>query len=192
MEHGHYRSQEPDRSILVWICLMVAVVLACASAIARAEPRDAIGDAGSTATAYKADKTDTEHLVWAARICYLEATWRESDCVAMLWVATKRAQRVGRFWLDVVRRYSAIDAHNPRAAEVRTYPWGDVPGKPEPFNQRWLRLRELVSEFADGRHSDPCPRAEHWGGSMDHARGRMIPARCAASTANTFYAVKKR
>ena len=45
-------------------------------------------------------------------------------------------------------------------------------------------------EFASGQHEDPCPRAEHWGGSMDKPKGRMIRARCAVSTVNTFYAVR--
>ena len=185
MKQSHYRSEEPDRAFLVWMCLMIAVVLACASAIARAE-------VPAPAEPAEVEKLGSSQLIWAARTCYLEASFRESDCVALLFVAQKRASRVNRPWLDVLRAYSAINANNPRAKEVREYPWGDIPGKPDPFNARWLRLRELVSEVADGRHTDPCPRAEHWGGSMDHARGRMVPARCAASTANIFYAVKKR
>lgn len=131
------------------------------------------------------------HLVWAARACYLEATWRESDCIALLYVVQKRAERVERPWLDVLRDYSALFASNPRAQEVRAYPWADVPSKSEGWNRRWRRLRELVVEFASGQHDDPCPRAEHWGGKMDKPRGRMVKARCAASTANTFYAVTK-
>ena len=94
---------------------------------------------------------DPQQLVWAARVCYLEATWRESDCVALLYVAKKRAHRVGREWLDVLREYSAIHAHNARAAEIRTYPWGDVPNMTDGFNRHWLRLRELVSEFVAGK-----------------------------------------
>jgi hypothetical protein len=131
-----------------------------------------------------------DNLIWAARICYLEATWRESDCIALLWVAQKRAQRVDRPWLDVLHDYSALHVNKPRALEVREFPWGDIPGKSAAFNRRWQRLRELVVEVASGQRPDPCPRAEHWGGKMDHPRGRMVPARCSASTANTFYAVR--
>jgi hypothetical protein len=160
--------------------LTITAALACGSLIARAETPDAT----------LAMAVNPMELVWAARVCYLEATWRESDCVALLYVAKKRANRVGRSWLDVLREYSAINARNARATEVRAYPWGDVPQMPEGFNRRWQRLRDLVSEFVEGKQQDPCPRAEHWGGSMDHPRGRMIPARCAASTVNTFYAVK--
>jgi hypothetical protein len=195
MKHDHYRSEEPDRSFLVWMCLIVAVVLACASAIARAEATTlarAVTPAAVQPAVAQVETLDSSQLIWAARACYLEASFRESDCIALLYVVQKRANRVNRSWVDVLRAYSAINANNARAKEVREYPWADIPGKPEPFNERWLRLRELVSEFADGQHADPCPRAEHWGGSMDHARGRMVPARCAASMANTFYAVKKR
>lgn len=130
------------------------------------------------------------HLVWAARACYIEATFRESDCIALLWVARKRAERSDRNWLELLSDYSAVHANTPRAKEVRGYPWGDVEGKTTVWNRQWHRLRELVVEFASGQHADPCPRAQHWGGSMDSAHGRMIPARCSVVTANTFYAVR--
>jgi hypothetical protein len=151
----------------------------CMTATARAESVD---------TAQVGSRDD--HLIWAARVCYLEASWRESDCIALLWVARKRAERVDRPWLDVLNDYSALRAKNDRAREVRTYPWGDIPGKSATFNRRWQRLRALVVEVASGQHKDPCPRAEHWGGKMDQPRGNMVKARCAASMANTFYAVR--
>jgi hypothetical protein len=180
MMQNHYGCEKPDRLRRTCVTLTLAAALASSSFVARAESDDTSA----------APPIAPSQLVWAARVCYLEATWRESDCVALLYVAKKRANRVGRSWLDVLREYSAINAHNPRATEVRSYPWADVPNQPDGFNRRWLRLRELVSEFAEGKQSDPCPRAEHWGGTMDHPRGNMIPARCAAATVNTFYAVK--
>jgi hypothetical protein len=135
---------------------------------------------------------EPSHAIWAARTCYLEASFREADCIALLYVARKRAERVSRPWFDVLREYSAIDANNPRAREVRDYPWGDIPGKPARFNARWEKLRNLVVEVASGQRVDPCPRAEHWGGKMDKPQGRMVPARCAVSTANTFYTLRPR
>jgi hypothetical protein len=135
---------------------------------------------------------EDESLLWAARTCYLEAAFKESDCVALLWVARKKAERVGRPWVEVLRRYSSIRVRTPRAAIVSAFPWGDIPGRPTAFNRRWKALRDLVVEFAAGKHADPCPRAEHWGGSMDHPQGRMVPARCAVITANTFYAIGAR
>ena len=151
----------------------------------------AASSAPSSALADAAPSRSDEHLIWAARACYLEATWREPDCIALLYVVRKRADRHDRDWLDVLRDYSALSANNARAKEVRAFPWGDVPGKPEGFNRRWQRLRELVVEVASGQHEDPCPRAEHWGGKMDKPRGKMVKARCAATMANTFYAVRK-
>jgi hypothetical protein len=130
--------------------------------------------------------------LWAARTCYLEATWSKNDCVALLWVTRKRAARASRSWLDMLIDYSAVDANTPRAKAVRDFPWGDVPDKSETFNRRWRELRELVVDFADGKHPDPCPHAEHWGGKMDHPHGRMVKARCMVSTSNIFYAVRKR
>jgi hypothetical protein len=181
MMQSHYGCEKPRRYFANAACLIVALAIAYSPVITRAEPTETVVPR----------PLDPSELVWAARVCYLEATWRESDCVALLYVAKKRATRAGRSWLDVLREYSAINARNARATEIRTYPWGDVPNMPESFNRRWQRLRELVTEFTQGKQSDPCPRAEHWGGTMDHPRGRMIPARCAAATANTFYAIKK-
>ena len=139
-----------------------------------------------------ASELDTGSLLWAARTCYLEASFNPTDCVALLWVARKKAARVDKPWVEVLRQYSSIRTKTPRAQEVSAFPWGDVPGKTESFNRRWQDLRDLVVEFTEGAHEDPCPNAEHWGGSMDHPQGRMIRARCAASTANTFYAIGAR
>jgi hypothetical protein len=165
------------------MCLpLIATLVVSTPAIARAESLDKVESESA------GERND--HLIWAARVCYLEATWRESDCIALLYVAQKRAARVGRPWLDVLSDYSTVHASNERAREARSFPWGEVPGKPASFNRRWERLRALVVEFASGQHRDPCPRAEHWGGKMDRPRGNMVKARCAASTANTFYAVR--
>ena len=193
MMHSHYGSNKSERRFSASIGAMLAAVLACACAIARAESGEASqliarAEAGE---ASPAAAPDPSKLVWAARICYLEASFRESDCIALLWVAKKRASRVDRPWLDVLRDYSAINASNERARRVRAFPWGDIDGRSDVFNRSWERLRELVTEFAEGKHKDPCPRAEHWGGTMDHPHGRMVKARCAAATVNTFYAVKK-
>ena len=137
-----------------------------------------------------AEQEPAQNLIWAARACYLEASFSESDCVALLWVARKRAERSHREWIDLLLEYSTVMAHNDRAELVRSFPWGDVPGRSAVWNRDWKRLRELVVEVASGQHEDPCPRAQHWGGSMDSPHGRMIPARCARATANTFYAVR--
>ena len=56
----------------------------------------------------------------------------ESDCVALLWVAQKRADRVARPWLDVLRDYSAVNANNDRAKEVRELPVGRRRGQARP------------------------------------------------------------
>lgn len=177
--HDESRGRAP---LVMGMCSLIAALAVGTPATTRAE---SVGKAESES---KADSSD--HLIWAARVCYLEATWRESDCIALLYVAQKRAARVGRPWLDVLSDYSTVHAKNARAVEVRSFPWADIAGKSDVFNRRWARLRALVVEFDSGQHIDPCPRAEHWGGKMDRPRGNMIKARCAASTVNTFYAVR--
>lgn len=93
----------------------------------------------------------------------------------------------------MLRRYCSgmrPDLRNPtaRQAEIRTYPWGDVPGKSEKFNRGWRELRQHVVEWGEGKHPSRC-KATHWGGKMDKPKGGMVPVECA--TANTFYAVKR-
>lgn len=161
--------------------LLVAFASIPASALAEEEP---------PTLSEVSEDAPSNHLIWAARACYIEATFRAADCVALLWVARKRAERSDREWLDLLSEYSAIHANNPRAKEVRAFPWGDVTGKSKVWNKQWKRLRDLVVEFASGQQPDPCPRAQHWGGSMDAPHGRMVPARCSAVTVNTFYAVR--
>ena len=135
-----------------------------------------------------------------ARVCYLEASFREADCITIFHVARKRAAAERGIGLETVTvvevvamlvNYSAINARNPRAEEVREYANEDVASKGRKWNTRWARLRTLSFELCEGRHPDPCPAARHWGGTMDPPRGGMIPARCAAATANTFYAVRR-
>ena len=164
-----------------WVLLALLVTSSPLRAYAEEEP-PSLSAIGQDAPA--------NHLIWAARACYIEATFREADCVALLWVAKKRAERSEREWLELLSAYSAVHANNPRAKEVRAFPWGDVTGKSSVWNRQWKRLRELVVEVASGQHRDPCPRAQHWGGSMDSPHGRMVPARCSAVTVNTFYAVR--
>lgn len=167
------RDEQPDELdciVLVFIALLVGTLV------------------GSALTAH-AQEPDAR--LTAARVCYLEASFRETDCVALLWVASKRAKQAGCELEEMLLAYSAIDANTARAREVRTYGWGDVPGMPARWNARWLKLRELVTDVLAGEYKDPCPRAMHWGGKMDSAKPGMVPARCAAATANTFYAVRR-
>lgn len=125
-----------------------------------------------------------------SRACYIESGWRESDCAALAHVIARRAERAGATFGQMLLAYSALDADNPRAAEVRGYPWGDIDGKPAAFNRRWAKLRAYVTRVAAGDVRDPCGgRATHWGGTTDMPRGRMVPVHCATPTVNTFYRV---
>jgi hypothetical protein len=131
----------------------------------------------------EADGQTADCLIWAARICFLEASLNLSDCAAQLWVAKKRGERVARAWTDTLAAYSSLTrSHTPRAERIKRMPWGDVPGESERFNDRWRALRELVVRFAADPTSvvDPTPAATHWGGmrlAADRERAeRMIRA----------------
>lgn len=126
----------------------------------------------------------------AARDCVLEADFRLNDCAGILHTARKRKPLQ---WLEGVIEYSApaLRAKLPRAQEIRTYPDGDVPGKSASFNRKWAVLRAFVRRVLAGEVRDPCPGAVYFGGKMDSPHGRMVPAKCAGSTANTFYALAR-
>lgn len=172
--------QQPDLADVWLAALLIVAVLACAHAIAAGQV--------TTLRATSALGERRDDALWAARACYVEAGFGRADCVAILHVARKRAERVQGNWLDVLRRYSAVDARNARARAVRRWPWGDVPGKGEAFNALWAQLRELVTETLAGEHEDPCPRAIGWGGPMDPVRAGQRPVRCKVRTRNWFYA----
>ncbi len=133
-----------------------------------------------------------------AQVCHLEATWRRDDCVAMVDVAKRRAARVKRPWIEVLREYSALDKGSTRANEIREYPDGDVPGKNAVFNRRWAALRKYVRRVLAGEVRSPCRGADHWGARdrrlRDHviaaravSEGRWVHAVCSTFTANAFY-----
>jgi len=131
-------------------------------------------------------------VLYLSRVCFLEATWRHEDCTAIAWIARKRAARVGRPWIEVLRRYSVLDRQlTERAREVATYPDADVPGKSARFNREWAALREHARRLVAGDVPDNCPEALHWGGVTDLPREGMVLAVCAGqgATANRLYAV---
>lgn len=104
----------------------------------------------------------------------------------------RRGAGAGGDWVKALDAKSVLRlGQTPRALEVATFPWGDVPGKSEAFNRRWAALRRFVERAAHGEVRDPCPGARWWGGTMDPPRGRMVPARCLRETSNTFYTVAR-
>jgi hypothetical protein len=115
-----------------------------------------------------------------ARVCEYEAEGNASDCVAIWYVANKRARLAGVEPMRMLRRYSTLwRSRSSRARRIRI-------SQPAPA------LLSLSAEIVCGMHRDPCAAAVHWGGRTDKPRGRMIKIRCAVPTRNTFYALGKR
>lgn len=110
-------------------------------------------------------------------------------------------------WLDMLREYAAVGDPRPsrikrmraRQKDIRAMPWGDlseIPGhvmksnkhaKLAMFNLHWAETREFVQRWADGEFSDPCPRANHWGGRGDSVYQRGWKTIKCGDTENTFY-----
>ncbi len=130
--------------------------------------------------------SDAHHL---ARVCKLEAEGSAADCDAIYWIGRKRFRGS---WLDGLLLYSRLYSRdNDRAQRIARLPWGPIPGASKRENRQWARIRARAAALVAGKRPDPCPRAVHWGGTVDSPRGRQIPATCAAQgrTKNTLYVV---
>jgi len=121
-----------------------------------------------------------------------EAAWHRPDHVAIAWVLARRWKRYYRVHQDrdpmdftsFIRRYSSpLKQKHKRALWVQSLPWRDVEA---PYSRHWRKVRNLVETWGEGRVGDPCPRADHWGGTMDRPVTTMSPVHC-GPTRNIFY-----
>ncbi len=124
-----------------------------------------------------------------ARAMVGEADWHEPDHVAIAFVLARRwrihqLNREPLAFRDYIELYAAsLRSVSDRSAWIKALPWGPMPG---PYQQRWGRVQKLVKAWGAGRVKDPCPRALHWGGTMDRPSKRWSPVSC-GMTRNIFY-----
>lgn len=126
-------------------------------------------------------RVDQLHL---AQVVVGEADFRKADHIAIAWVLAKRWRMYQRgakydpatqdFSWFIMAYSSTMKIGRERAKRIRQLPWGD-PVRPhsdhvslERYTRNWAQARETVSQWYQGRHPDPCPRALHWGGTMDN------------------------
>lgn len=138
----------------------------------------------------------TDELV-AARACWIEASFNESDCAAIVYALAKRAQRRGWAFARMALAYSALKARNDRAARARALPAGDEPSFSASENRAWSRVRETAAAALERRTPNPCPGATHWNARLlPREAQRAVSAveagtwravRCVVPTANDFY-----
>jgi hypothetical protein len=171
--------------VIFLVLFLVGVTAALASSVESQRPRP-----------IPASEWTYDAHTWAARMCHAEAAFRLDDCTEMLWVVTRRWDGSSRPWLAVMRNYSVpMHVHprsmSPRKREIRSYPWGDVPGKSDRFNRRWMAQRMHVIQWAMGKHPSKYPDAVHWGGDMDTPSSALV-ALPNQGTANTFYRLRKK
>ncbi len=50
-------------------------------------------------------------------------------------------------------------------------------------------MQRFVESWGAGRVRNPCPKALHWGGTMDKPSGNWFPVSC-GRTRNIFYTVR--
>lgn len=123
-----------------------------------------------------------------------EADWHTPDHVALAWVLAKRWDLYRRNRKPIefsayIRMYSApLKTRSRRARWVQSLPWAPLPNLR--YRQRWERVRTTVRKWGAGRLSDPCPRALHWGGTMDQPQGHWFPVNC-GRTRNIFYGIRR-
>jgi len=148
---------------------------------------------------------DKLHL---AQVLVGEADWRKADHIAIAWVLAKRwkvYQRNAKYdpatqdfsWF-IMTYSTTMKIGKTRAKRIRQLPWGD-PLQPhsdnvslEKYTKNWAKVRETVTQWYNGKHPDPCPKALHWGGTMDDPnkirRPGVVwePVSC-GDTRNIFY-----
>ena len=135
----------------------------------------------------------TALAVVIAQACWLEATYRTEDCAAIAHVILKRAASA-RVEPAVMAYAYSLNKPTPRAAQARALPAG-LPARELP---RWQALVRIAQGALEGRISNPCPRARHWGSpvlapDVERAgrairQNRWVVVVCTRRTANTFYA----
>lgn len=172
-------------SILVcFACLsLAAMCVAVRACEARASAQDSPAHGGPAVD---------EAALLVAQVCFLEATWRRTDCAAIVGVARVRAARQGIEWTAALRSHSALDGPSPRSRLVRSYTL-DQGSQP---SARWLEHVAFAGNVAAGRVPTPCPGASLWGSPYLQAdimriqrcmsRGTCAIARCSEPTANMF------
>lgn len=165
-----------------------------------------IGSAASaSASPIPASYWTDEAKLTLARAWVGEADWNAPDHVAIGWVLSKRwkiynrtrpeAKRI-RFEGFVGMYCSPLKGRNLRQRRIQALPWGDpIKRQLGPYRlrrnvRRWRVVRERVERWGRGELKDPCPKALHWGGTMDKPYQNWKPVRC-GSTRNTFYRVQK-
>jgi hypothetical protein len=142
---------------------------------------------------------------WLARAMVAEADWDapgdHSAIAHVLWRRWLRHRENFPTFESMIRRYCRAlrRARSPfsRQRWVQTLPFnGDEEPRfwPEEASwsnhvERWREVRDRVERFARGTLLDPCPRAIHWGGTMDPDHGwRRV--RCYEPTHNRFYRLR--
>jgi hypothetical protein len=133
-----------------------------------------------------------------AQVMVGEADWHEPDHIAIAFVLARRWQQWQqakgpisfRGYMSLYSSTMKVDSE--RAKWVRALPWGDLTGDDQAkYGKRWSRVRQLVSAWGEGQVKNPCPDAEHWGGTMDRPGRNWAPVTCGL-TKNIFYQHKDR
>ena len=139
--------------------------------------------------------------VWLARSCVGESGFHaRGECLAISWVYAERSSYSKKFdFLGMVKRYSAavqrsknhrtwIRGLNLKAERPRDWPEG--PDWTGVYRPAWIKLLDILDEWAEGQWENPCPGANHYGGSFDVVRARQqrwLPVKCFIRTRNRFF-----
>lgn len=153
---------------------------------------------------------DTTRL-WLARAMVAEAGWEAPrDHVAIAYVITRRWKRAVQRWpqltfLDMLRNYCAglgtagreltprqiwirnLDELGPMSESEAPKGWPSSKARWSAHRDLWGQIVSRATAWGAGELPDPCRgRAEHWGGTTDLPKTRMVPVDC-GDTENTFY-----
>jgi len=127
-----------------------------------------------------------ETKVWLARSLVGEAGWRRPvEYAAIAWVYVARARlSKSRNFLQIVRRYSAAVKNRRNRQRPWLYQLGFDGARPDDWpsgpmwaglhKEAWLDTLDWCDEWQAGKHPNPCPRANHFGGYADEHRAEAL------------------
>jgi hypothetical protein len=184
--------------MLKWLMICIlALATVIAPSAAGAEARE--GDSPRPVTD---EEWTPEARLWLARSVLGEVGWRRpEEYSAVAWVYATRARTSRRYsFLKMVRTYSAAvkgrgNSRNPWLYELRpnmTRPpsWPEGPRWEGLHAVAWAEVLVWANEWAAGKRPNPCPGANHFGGSVDHYRAvakRWTRVKCTSKMRNRFY-----
>jgi len=143
-----------------------------------------------------------ETKLWLSRSVLGEVGWnRPREWTAVAYVYARRAARSKRHtFLQMIKAYSAAVGPQGKVRSPWLFELGFDKSKPKSWpltarwngvhDREWIRVLVWADYWQAGHLPDPCPRADHFGGSVDYSRAKragFTRLYCRGMMRNHFY-----